>query len=113
MELNKQVQHEIDRRLEKKTIYIAGKIANTTDYLSRFRQAERKLKEMYPNAEIINPAQEMRGYKASDEEYLMLTRSLLEKCDTIYLMNGWRESVGATFEANYGYVNEFEIMMEG
>lgn len=99
-------------RLEEKKIYIAGKVTGTTGYFDRFKQAKLKLEEMYPNAEIINPVEEIRCYKATWNEYMMLTRSLLKKCDTIYMMKGWQNSKGAMIELNYAYANGYEIMEE-
>ena len=36
-------------------IYISGPITGTTDYKQRFEETEKKLKETFPDADIVNP----------------------------------------------------------
>ena len=84
-------------------IYISGPITGTTDYMERFQKAEEFLKELSPDADVINPAKvsanlpESTGY----EDYMKLSLCLLEMCDVIYMMKGWDDSKGALLEFQY------------
>lgn len=82
----------------KQRVYISGKITGTTDFMERFAMAEEKLKsEGYA---VLNPAR-ANSYMPEDttwEEYMNVSLTLLSMADTIYMLEGWEDSKGATQE---------------
>lgn len=98
-------------------IYLSGPITGIADYHQRFEKAKVELVEAgYKN--IANPA-ELDGVinEAKYEEYMSLCMSLLEMCDVVVMLPGWKESIGANRE--YGYalgkdklIFELEDMLE-
>lgn len=98
-------------------IYLSGPITGIADYHQRFDKAKVELVEAgYKN--IANPA-ELDGVinEAEYEEYMSLCMNLLEMCDVVVMLPGWKESLGANRE--YGYalaknklIFELEEMLE-
>ena len=95
-------------------IYISGKITGTTDYVERFEKAEEFLKENYPDAEIINPVNTSLTLPESTtyQQYMKLSLCLLDMCDTIYMMDGWDDSNGASLEFQYALAMGYKTMHE-
>lgn len=97
--------------------YLSGPITGIADYHQRFEKAKVELVAAgYKN--IANPA-ELDGVinEAKYEEYMSLCMSLLEMCDVVVMLPGWKESLGANRE--YGYalgkdklIFELEDMLE-
>ena len=84
-------------------IYISGKISGTSDYIQRFHNAELKLKEKYPDAEIVNPvvlSQELEKKikHPSWLEYMRNCVPVLYTCSHIYMLPDWLDSKGAKYE---------------
>ena len=92
-------------------IYISGPITNTPDYISNFSVAEQKLKSEYPNAEIINPTV-LDKLPLEYDEYMKLDLMLIDMCDAIYMMNGWKKSKGACIEFGYAVAKELIILSD-
>lgn len=98
-------------------IYLSGPITGITDYHQRFEKAKVELVAAgYKN--IANPA-ELDGVinEGKYEEYMSLCMSLLDMCDVVVMLPGWKESLGANRE--YGYalaknklIFELEEMLE-
>lgn len=98
-------------------IYLSGPITGIADYHQRFEKAKVDLVAAgYTN--IANPA-ELDGVinKAEYEEYMSLCMSLMEMCDVVVMLPGWKNSLGANRE--YGYalgkdklIFELEDMLE-
>lgn len=73
-------------------IYIAGKITGTTDYLERFAKAEEWLNENGYRGMVINPAKISNGLPSGTttyKDYIHIGLSMLETCDTIFMLKGW------------------------
>lgn len=108
------ILHTVEFSKKNQKIYISGPITGTDDYLDRFAEAEKALKEMgYIN--IVNPAEE--GTKlpedSSYEDYMRLSFDLMKDCDVIYLLKGWKKSPGANQEYGYAIAKGMEIKYEG
>lgn len=104
IEAIKRQNGEGSRTQEKKQsirLYLSGPISGTDDYMERFAEAEEELAEQGYN--VINPAKVLEGLPAdfAYEEYMTLCMGLLTACDAIYMMEGWRNSIGSNRE--YGY----------
>lgn len=95
-------------------IYIAGKISGTTDYIERFENAEKKLEENGWRGRVINPAKVSSHMppETSYKDYIHIGLSMLATCDTIYMLNGWEESLGASLELQYAVTLGYSIIYE-
>ena len=82
-------------------VYISGPITGTKDYMKRFAEEEERLKKK--GYSVINPAK-VNAQLPEDttyEEYMAMSLIMLDMCDAIYMMDGWKNSRGANRE--YGY----------
>ena len=97
---------------DKTRIYISGKITGTDDYIERFEVVERKLIEQ--GYETCNPAQMLSLLPTSTThaEYMHVSYALLDICDGIYLMDGWKDSKGATMEYDYALEKGLMVLYE-
>lgn len=94
-------------------VYISGPISNAPDYLINFAGAKSRL--LRCGYEVVNPAQMCLSLPSSfsHEMYMKICMAALECCDTIYLLNGWQNSVGAKIEAEYALFNNYTMIEEG
>lgn len=92
-------------------IYISGPITNVPDYKDKFEQAEKKLKVMHPDAEIINPTV-LSALPLTYDEYMDLDLQLLDMCGAIYMLGGWEKSKGACIEYGYALAKDLIVLEE-
>lgn len=82
-------------------VYISGPITGTEDYIERFKEEEKLIRE---EGNIpYNPAavNSMLPEETTYEEYMKVSLMLMDMCDAVQLLPGWKNSVGANRE--YGY----------
>ena len=94
-------------------VYISGKITGTEDYMERFAEVEERL--TLEGYSVVNPAM-VNFFLPPDttyEEFMKMSFCMMELCDAIYLMEGWRESNGATREYHYALSRNMYLMFEG
>lgn len=91
-------------------VYISGAITNTTDYLERFKVVEDILQAH--GYETINPASLLDNLPptTTHDEYMHISYALLDICDGIYMMDGWENSKGATYEYEYAIENGIQFV---
>ena len=95
-------------------IYISGPITGTEGYMEIFARAEEKL-----HAEgyiVVNPARinaQLPKHATSHEEYMRVSLVLLEMCDAVLMLKGWRESRGCRMELEYACEHGITITFEG
>ena len=84
-------------------IYISGAISNNPNYKEDFERAEDYLQREYPSAEIINPAlvNSFLPKSTTHEEYMRMSFCMLDMADSVFMIDGWQKSCGASQE--YGY----------
>lgn len=87
--------------------YIAGRISTDPNYKAKFKKAEEVLQAH--GCIVMNPAVLPAGFKW--EEYMSITMAMLEVCDAIVLLPGWRKSRGAKREY-YRARTQGKIIME-
>lgn len=96
-------------------IYIAGKITGTADYLERFARAEEWLNEHGYRGMVINPAKISDGLPPGSttyKDYIRIGISMLDTCDTIFMLKGWEESLGASLELQYAMTLGYKVLYE-
>lgn len=101
-----------ETKQEEKIIYISGPVTDHDDYLTKFKEAEAKLiKQGYS---VINPAEINSNLpKVFDyEDYMDIDMVMLGKARSIYMLDGWRESLGANREYGYALGMGYEIIFE-
>lgn len=89
--------------IEIKRIFLSGPVSSIIkekSYISAvlaFEDAEKKLRELYPEAEIINP---MKICKAGWSWLRCMMKCLCQLfwCDTMAQMHGWQNSRGSRIE---------------
>jgi len=80
-------------------IYIAGKVTNNENFIEDFQRKAHELKK--DGFEVINPIVEQYIGVLTYNEWIEHGIWLLDKCDAIYMMDGWKESRGAKIEYTY------------
>lgn len=97
---------------DKTRIYISGKITGTNDYMERFNKAE--IEMINQDYEVVNPATMLDHLPTSTthKEYMHVSYALLDICDGIYLMDGWRDSKGAVMEYDYALEKGLMVLYE-
>ena len=95
-----------------KRIYISGPITGTDDFYERFMKAEEMLS--CEGLSIVNPVKfnYIMPSDATYEEYMGLAFYLLDMCDMIYMLKGWKESKGANREYDFAVAKGIPIMFE-
>lgn len=96
-------------------IYVSGKITgmDRLKAAEKFCKAETEL--MRRGYTVINPLMvNMALPKATThEEYMAMSLLMLSMCDTIYMLDNWKDSPGAREEYDYAIKNDYTIMFEG
>ena len=89
-------------------VYLSGPITGTEDYRDRFAHCESRLRREWSgnrNGELegVNPAklEHIIPKSASYEEIMKICFDLLQMCDGIMMMPGWKDSRGCNQE--YGF----------
>lgn len=93
-------------------VYISGAITGTDDYMERFAKAEKSLADN--GFIVINPAK-VNGQlpvETTWEEYMKMSLVMLDMCDAIYMLDGWKNSKGACIEYGYALGTDKIIMNE-
>lgn len=85
-------------------VYISGGITGVDGYLDKFQAFQDRLEKA--GYEVINPAKILSYMPPSTdyEGYMRLCMALIDQCEMVYLMPGWENSQGATFEKHYGLI---------
>ena len=99
-------------------IYISGPISKRpNDALERFAAAKKDIIDTYgPEFEFIDPLDvgNAASINASltQEDFMKLSFTLMEFCDSIYFMDGWQDSIGCKQEYIYAQNRHMTILRE-
>ncbi|MGL5972463.1 MAG: DUF4406 domain-containing protein [Oscillospiraceae bacterium] len=84
---------------KRKKIYVAGPITGEKCFRIKFILGVAKLKFRYPKCKIMNPSVLPKGF--SHDEYMEICYKMIDCCDFIYFLKGWKYSKGACLEYVY------------
>ena len=77
-------------------IYISGSITGDSNYKKIFGRIEEHLTDQ--GHEVVNPVTLPHDHGKTYSEYMKEDIKALLDCDKIYMIPGWNNSPGATFE---------------
>ena len=122
-EFEKACDEHIDRYGRNARVYISGPMTDkqtgkvSKENIEAFFRAEERLRDA-GNIRIVNPARvwacrwpwlyRIVGYSLT----LWYDLQLLKRCDAIYLLNGWQDSVGAYEEFKLAFRRNLYVMTE-
>jgi len=104
-----------NEKRRRKRIYVSGPMCGVEDYKGRFWAFADAIDRCGVYA-VVDPA----GFAAADsygadlldrDDWLAIDLKVLEKCDAIFMMPGWRRSEGARME--YEKAKELELTIHG
>lgn len=78
-------------------VYIAGPITGVEDYYDNFESACAKLEGL--GHKVMNPAHLPEGFEWG--EYMPICFAMIDACEIVVLLDGWKESKGACMEKDY------------
>ena len=91
-------------------IYIAGPITGTPDYQQHFADAEQRLRGA--GHVTMNPATLALNEGFEHADYMHICFAMIDICDWVLMLRGWRSSKGACMEYEYARENNKIIMFE-
>lgn len=94
-------------------IYLSGPITEVNDYMYKFGEAEEYVEQQYKGA-VVNPARIIAQLpkELEYEECMDICLRLLDKCDAIYMLDGWQQSKGANREYGDALAKDMIIIKE-
>jgi hypothetical protein len=98
--------------MEKKKIYISGKISNLLESEAQllFENAEKVCIEM--GYEPVNPMKLNHNHDKSWEAYMKEDIVAMMSCSAIYMLNNWESSNGAKVERELAIKLGFEVIYQ-
>ncbi len=91
-------------------VYISGKITGLPfeEVEGNFYHAQNRLEE--EGFEVVNPLENGLPREAEWREHVKADIRLLLECDTIYLLENWKESKGARIERDIAVALGYDIV---
>lgn len=102
---------QTDKDQKTNIVYISGPIRGCDLYRENFSNAEMLLKQK--GYDVINPAEV--SFVLPDlthEQYMHIDYALMDLCNAVYFLNGWKDSEGATLEFEYAIKKEMFVMYQ-
>ena len=92
-------------------VFIAGPISSRPDtYRDDFAEAEDLLEAQ--GHVVFNPAELPQDDSISQGQYLGITFAMIDACDAVYMLSGWKNSAGAMKEYEYARLSDKYIADE-
>lgn len=96
-----------------KKLYLSGPVTGTADYRERFEAAERFAHAAFgADMMIFNPVK-VNGQLPEGvdyEDYMRLSFAMLDCCDSILMLPGWKQSEGARREYKWAETHSKHVM---
>ena len=90
-------------------VYLSGAISSCYDtYEQTF--ASRQLDLERDGYIVINPALLPKGLDS--DRYMPICLAMIDACDTVYMMRGWEDSMGARLEREYALYHGKSVWYE-
>lgn len=83
--------------------------------MERFAKAEEWLSGHGYRGRVINPAKISAGLPPETtayKDYIHIGLSMLDICDSIFMLRGWEESLGASLELQYATTLGYKVLYE-
>jgi len=94
--------------MNKKKIYIAGKITGNSNYQKEFADAKAQLESQ--GYIVLNPASLPEGMSKAD--YMRICFAMIDTADVVAFIEGFDESPGAMLELDYcKYIEKHAFMV--
>lgn len=94
-----------------KIVYLSGGITGKENYKEDFACAEQFL--VNKGFCVLNPARlDEVSTELSYEQYMKLCYTLIDICDVVFMMSGWKKSRGANAELLYAKSLKKDIMYQ-
>lgn len=90
-----------------KKIYLSGAISNNPEYKKQFTRKYRELEEKYI---VLSPL--FINANLEWKEHMHIDLAMIDVCDVVYMMKGWKDSRGAKIEEVYAQFKDKEIIYE-
>lgn len=93
-------------------LYISGPITGTDDYMERFAVAQKELED--EGWSVVNPALVNSNLPKDTEweDYMRMAVCMIDMCETVYFLDGWKESRDANIEYGYALAKGKDIMLQ-
>lgn len=82
-------------------IYIAGKITGFPGFKAKFAEANKELTAQ--GHAVLDPSVLPKGFE--QREYMHICYGMIDVCDGVFMLDNWRDSVGAGQEHKYAKDN--------
>ena len=93
-------------------VYIAGPITGYEDsYMKTFSRTEEHLTDQ--GYEVLNPTKLPHNHDKKHSSFMREDLKELLECDAVYMIAGWKESVGASFEYDTAKICGIPVMNGG
>lgn len=93
--------------MDKKVVYIAGKITGNEGYVEQFAEAEAAVRSA--GFVPLNPAK--LPPEISNEAAMPICVAMINTADVVLLLPGWHKSIGAQMECAYcKYINKPTVL---
>lgn len=93
-------------------VYISGPITGTADFEDQFEKAQRRLELSGYTVFNIVACCKALPEQVDYETYMKIAFALIDECDAVYMLEGWRKSTGANRELGYAIGRNKEIMYQ-
>lgn len=93
-------------------VYISGAITNNPNAKAQFDKAKETLLELKKGYEPISPMDLPHNHDKSWKSFMKEDVIELMKCDAIYMMTGWTNSIGARVEFDLAQSLNYKIIYE-
>ncbi len=93
-------------------IYLSGGVTGIDNYKEMFAAAEEKLKKA--GYRVLNPTKinDNMPEDSTHDEYMHMSYAMMDVCDAVYFLNGWRNSLGANQERGYAQAKKMPMYFE-